>query len=950
MSEGLRISARASMSWRCSTPIIPPPPRARKEEKDLLLDYGHNWTQDETCEFIERCYDRDTLLATLLNYGEAWLVGRMICIVAHEHIQPFLTRGWSGWGTEEETSEAMSRGKILLESSPLLEAIVDQGSYTVGTPEELGFEAIFEAANVLEPEDLIIIPLQLAQRTKMLLIGEPKQTTQDLLEFSRNLEPLVHVADQVARQLEVIIKLAKSDSLPPRELRIPEPPQRVSSSILDMEDVQDVLASARAHLTDERDVAEEEEAMVSTPPQLRAPHEQGEDAGPYISPRHTQPIQLDRLTHRRPSDTLSDMFDESVNAGREQIDEREQGSSTHLGTPLNMINDGMSIDIVKHHSTPVLSANALAQLPENPFEGDESSLQDAQARLDASPSPSLHRRPQETQELEGVSIIQPIGVSDQKRSQKTLMGGFSIEDFKRAQERFEEETPSSPRIQRNPKTIPGLSTPIPRAQILRRRKRQSTEEVETSPRTLDESSSPSQQEPEETPSQEADNPTLKVPAISREQMQEDRARRAERMKTPMLQEPMIMPWKEPMSSPTRTHEVAISQPYERPRYDSAGVPSEIPEHLRPSEPTQGEELYIAAFKMVDPMLQEKHANADDDQDIYSTRKLEPIIAPEDTEDEGEQETSSRVDQHRGQPASTAKKASFPMEVSQSTRNWSIYFAKLESRDKKEAYSVVDAFTADPLVLVRLEELFPGRLYIDRYQWTFETLPPIEEHGPVIAVLHRLGEEGSLVSRHMMESSSLELRFYATFLLSEHPVPDAIPLLLERIFDRDIQTRKLAARGLKRLATRHPELVDQKISSRLAEIVTRHEDDFHVELAAELLGELRAQSALPALISELDRNSDRLKQVIYQALMKISLQPLPSATIAWRTWHRQAQSETREDWVLQAMLSSSEQVRRLVAQEIAQMPGADIAFSPDAPQNARVRAQQELKHFFEAQGR
>lgn len=924
-----------------------------------MVDYGHNWTQDETCEFITQCYDRDTLLATLLNYGEAWLVGRMICIVAHEHIQPFLTRGWSGWGTDEETSEAMSQGKILLESSPLLEAIVEQGSYTVGTPEELGFEEIFEAANVLEPDDLIIIPLQLAQRTKMLLIGEPKHTTQDLLEFSRNLEPLVHVADQVARQLETIIKLAKTDSLPPRDARIPELPQRFSSplspssAILEMNEANRALTDAPAAPTSD---TQEGEAIVSSPPQLR-PNEE-EHTGPHMSPRHTQPIQIERPGHRRAADSLSDMFDDSVNAGRSSVDEREEGSSTHLGTPLNMIKDGMSIDIVKTHSTPVLSPNALSQLPDHPFQEGVSPL-DAQALQEQSASPILQRRPQQTEEFEGVSIIQPIGVSDQKRSHKTLMGGFSIEDFKRAQERFEEETPSSPRIQRNPRTIPGISTPIPQAQILRRRKRQATDDFdEQPPDALSEDSTPS----EPAPPSELDNPTLKVPAISREQIQEDRARRAARMKTPMLQNPMVMPWKDPMSAPTREREEATSEPYRRPRQDSAGVPTEIPQHLRPAEPVHGEELHIAAFSSsADPMLNSSPSGEGAaDHDVYSTRKLQPIIAPEDAMDDGDDvvheeeysrledasETPSQIERRRGQPASMANKPSFPMEVSKSQKNWSLYFAKLESRDRKEAYSVVDEFTADPIVLVRLEELFPGRLYIDRYQWTFETLPPIEEHGPVLAVLHKLGKEGSLVSKHMMESSSLELRFYATFLLSEHPVPGAIPMLLERIFDRDMQTRKLAVRGLKRLALTQPELVNEKMAPRLIETIERHEDDFHMEIAVELLGELHATAGIPMLINQLEKHTDRIRQAIYLSLMKISLQPLPSATIAWRTWHRQAQGETRHDWVLQAMLSSSEQVRRLVAQEIAQLPDLDLNFSPDAPQNARVRAQQELKRYFE----
>ncbi len=303
-----------------------------------MIEYGHNWTQVETCDFISRCYDRDTLLITLLNYGEAWLTGRMICVVAQEHIQSFMTRGWSGWGTDEEITQEMGQHKVLLEESPILETIVEQGTHTIGSSEELGLTEVFESANVLEPDELIVIPLQLGGRTKMLLIGEPKQIPEDLVQFSEELEPLVVVADEVAHQLEELIKLAKSGRLPREDERIPELPSRLTEVSRIRSSPEEARPDASSVIMEMSEVQAElsESVTESTPPQLQQPQLQPGDV-----PRHTQPIRIQRETTELPS--LNNLFNERTTQPSSTL---KSGESTHLGTPLNMIHEGMSIEIV----------------------------------------------------------------------------------------------------------------------------------------------------------------------------------------------------------------------------------------------------------------------------------------------------------------------------------------------------------------------------------------------------------------------------------------------------------------------------------------------------------------------------------------------------------------------------------------------------------------------------
>ena len=192
------------------------------------LLYGLHWTLIEVKDFVSHCFDRDALLMTLLNYGSEWLQGRLICVVSKDYVQPFMARGWASWGDDAETTSEMSNVKLPTAGSVVLQHIVNEGAYTIGEPSKVGFRKLFDETPVMEPEELVIIPLQLGGSTKMLLVGEPRAIPDDLMAFSENIRPLVDVADEVAQQLEVIIKLAKARKLPSPGERIPPLPARVA--------------------------------------------------------------------------------------------------------------------------------------------------------------------------------------------------------------------------------------------------------------------------------------------------------------------------------------------------------------------------------------------------------------------------------------------------------------------------------------------------------------------------------------------------------------------------------------------------------------------------------------------------------------------------------------------------------------------------------------------------
>ena len=282
-----------------------------------------------------------------------------------------------------------------------------------------------------------------------------------------------------------------------------------------------------------------------------------------------------------------------------------------------------------------------------------------------------------------------------------------------------------------------------------------------------------------------------------------------------------------------------------------------------------------------------------------------------------------------------------------SKNWAVIFSQLESRDREESYRAVPKIEAHPAVLARLKAIFPGRLDVDRYQWPVERLPPVDQHGPVLAALARIGPKAAPFLLELLDASSLEIRFYATFLIASDPTPEATSKLIPRLFDRDIQTRQLASRAILELGRTPSPHFESEAIKPLGKTVLEQSDEFHVEIAAELLGELRHSGAIEPLIHVLDRHRDRVRHTIHEALTRITLQALPAATISWRTWHRGALGESRELWLVQALDSPSEKIRRYAASELATLSGFHSAYSPDAPPAMRQRTQQQLSAWFQA---
>jgi hypothetical protein len=254
----------------------------------------------------------------------------------------------------------------------------------------------------------------------------------------------------------------------------------------------------------------------------------------------------------------------------------------------------------------------------------------------------------------------------------------------------------------------------------------------------------------------------------------------------------------------------------------------------------------------------------------------------------------------------------------------------------------------------LIEQFPGALLVDRYQYSIETLPPIDEHGPVLAEMVASGAASVGAARKFLDHTSVELRFYATYLFTKLPVDEAIEDLTRRLFDRDYQTREIAKKIVLdyHLATQSESIdwFNEHLRAQLQDIVAAGTEDVRVEVAADLLGAVRDRQSVDILINGLEKYHGRVKDSVFRALRAITYKDFAPSHAEWINWwsgapeRNGAAAQSRTDWIIAALNSNSLEIRRMAFDEVREIDGIDLNYHPDQPPKLRARAQDELRQW------
>lgn len=225
---------------------------------------------------------------------------------------------------------------------------------------------------------------------------------------------------------------------------------------------------------------------------------------------------------------------------------------------------------------------------------------------------------------------------------------------------------------------------------------------------------------------------------------------------------------------------------------------------------------------------------------------------------------------------------------------------------------------------------PGPLRLDRHTLR-GPLPPLGEHGPLLSVLARLGQDAlpSLVQR--LSDGSVEVRYYATLAMGHLASPSVVAPLGQRLWDADASVRSAAAAALTRLEM-GPELrsLTEGLRGELP-----GPDLNRQRHASEALGVLRDVPSVPRLIELIKHPENDLAVTAQKALVEITKQDFGSSRWRWRTWWERHRTEARLEWLLEGLAHADLHVRVSAADELRALSGGEtFGFLPDANKRDR----------------
>ena len=163
--------------------------------------------------------------------------------------------------------------------------------------------------------------------------------------------------------------------------------------------------------------------------------------------------------------------------------------------------------------------------------------------------------------------------------------------------------------------------------------------------------------------------------------------------------------------------------------------------------------------------------------------------------------------------------------------------------------------------------------------------------------------------------------------------------MERIFDRDDQTRGIALRFVESVRGSRP------MNGQIPAIRLRlREGDEHSRSAAiSALMILRDELCIPALIELLGLPS--LHDRAAAALTRIAFLPADLDAASWTKWHKAHGPDGRLAWLLDAMIHKDRRVRENASKELRMTPRLTVNYHPDLDRDALESARRTVQRFF-----
>jgi hypothetical protein len=225
------------------------------------------------------------------------------------------------------------------------------------------------------------------------------------------------------------------------------------------------------------------------------------------------------------------------------------------------------------------------------------------------------------------------------------------------------------------------------------------------------------------------------------------------------------------------------------------------------------------------------------------------------------------------------------------------------------------------------------------------LPPLAEHGPLLALLARFGKLALPALLARVTDPAVDVRYYAALALGELRAPEAVPPLGQRLLDGDAGVRQAVIAGLQRFPA-SPELrtLTESLRGELP-----GPDGVRQQYAAEALGALRDAPSVPRLIELVKHHEPPVAQAARRALVEITKQDFGASRWRWRSWWERHRNEPRVEWMLEGLGHPESEVRLSASEELRALSAESFGYHADQPRREREEARKRWIDWWRTHG-
>jgi hypothetical protein len=255
---------------------------------------------------------------------------------------------------------------------------------------------------------------------------------------------------------------------------------------------------------------------------------------------------------------------------------------------------------------------------------------------------------------------------------------------------------------------------------------------------------------------------------------------------------------------------------------------------------------------------------------------------------------------------------------------------------------------EPAVAV-LASSFPGPITAELRRGVGNAPSRASECGPVLRTLARIGAKAAPVLVVRTADADPNVRAWATRLLGEMPSEESARAIVRRFVDEEQEVRRaaLAAGRLMQSSVDARSMIHVGLAELLAD-PSRPEEQRHALI--EAIADLRDGRAVPTVLRLLEDRSGDIVRSAHWALVVLARQDYGLSAAAWDEWWRQNSARHRIEWLIDALLHESADIRRAAGDELKSTTKEYFGYYDDLPVPERQKAQNRYREWWDTKGK